>query len=176
MNKRWIMLALVFVARTSTGFQFQALASVAPLMITDLRLSYAELGTLIGLYVLPGAFLSWPGSIIGQRLGERRVVIASLALMVGGGVITANASDFVIAAIARLTSGIGAVVMNILLSKMVADWFAGREVSTALAVMLSSWPVGLGAAVAPLGQVAAVTSWRMSIAVTALWAGIGLLL
>jgi MFS family permease len=176
MNKRWIMLALVFVARTSTGFQFQALASVAPLMITDLRLSYAELGTLIGLYVLPGAFLSLPGSIIGQRLGERRVVIASLALMVVGGVITANASDFVIAAIGRLTSGIGAVVMNILLSKMVADWFAGREVSTALAVMLSSWPVGLGAAVATLGQVAAVTSWRMSIAVTALWAGIGLLL
>jgi len=66
--------------------------------------------------------------------------------------------------------------MNILLSKMVADWFAGKEVSTALAVMLSSWPVGLGAAVATLGHLAAVTSWRTSVAVTAIWSGVGLML
>src|SRR4029453_6843196 len=105
MSKRWIMLALVFITRTSTGFQFQSIASVAPLMMTDLQFSYAELGTLIGLYVLPGALLSLPGSIIGQRMGERRAVVASLALMAVGGLITASAGGFVSAAIGRLISG-----------------------------------------------------------------------
>ncbi len=176
MGNRWVALALVFVTRTSTGFQFQSIASVGPLMITDLGLSYAQLGTLLGLYLLPGALFSLLGGIVGQRLGERRAVLGSLALMAAGGGMTASAGGFAIAATGRLISGVGAVVMNILLTKMVADWFAGEELSTALAVMLSSWPVGLGAAAATLGGVAAATSWRTAVVVTALAAGLGLLL
>jgi MFS family permease len=173
---RWVALALVFVARTSMGFQFQSVASVGPLMLGDLGLSWAQLGTLIGLYMLPGAVVALPGGVIGQRLGERRVVIAGLALMVAGGIATAAADGFVGAAAGRLLSGVGAVTMNILFSKIVADWFAGRELSTAMAVMLTSWPVGLGLAAATLGGLAAETSWRTAVAATAAAAGAGLVL
>lgn len=176
MANRWTALALVFVTRTSMGFQFQSVASVGPLMIADLGLGYAQLGTLIGLYMLPGAFLALPGGVIGQRLGERRVVVAGLALMVAGGLLTAGAGGFATAVAGRVLSGVGAVAMNILLSKLVADWFTGRELSTAMAVMLTSWPVGLGLATATLGGVAAATSWRTAIVVTALAAGLGLVL
>jgi predicted MFS family arabinose efflux permease len=175
MVNRWTMLALVFVARTASGLQFQAVASVAPLMLDELSISYAELGTLIGIYVLPGVIFSVPGSIIGQRLGQRRMVIVSFALMTTGAIVLANAHSFSLAVSGRAVSGLGAIMMNILVTKMVADWFSGREVSTALAVMLSSWPVGLGAAAALLGHVAAMTSWRWAIGVTAAWAAIGLL-
>jgi MFS family permease len=166
MANRWIVLVLVFLTRTSMGFQFQSVASVAPLMIADLRLSYAQLGTLIGLYMLPGAFFALPGGVIGQRFGERRVVVAGLALMVAGGVLTAGAGGFGTAVAGRLLSGVGAVVMNILLAKMVSDWFAGKELSTAMAIMLTSWPVGLGLAAATLGGVAAGTSWRTAVMAT----------
>jgi MFS family permease len=158
------------------GFQFQSVASVAPLMIADLGLSYAQLGTLLGLYMLPGAFFALPGGVIGRRLGERRVVVAGLALMVAGGVLTAAAGGFGMAVTGRLISGVGAVVMNILLARIVSDWFADRELSTAMAVMLTSWPVGLGLAAATLGGVAAATSWRTAVLVTAAAAGLGLLL
>lgn len=176
MANRWAALAIVFLTRCSMGFQFQSVASVAPLMVTDLGLSYAQLGTLIGIYMLPGAFFALPGGVIGQRLGERRVVVAGLALMVAGGVLTATAGGFAAAATGRLLSGIGAVLMNILLTKMVADWFAGKELSTAMAVMLTAWPVGLGIAAATLGGVAAGTSWRTTLLVTAGAAALGLLL
>jgi MFS family permease len=176
MAHRWAALALMFVARTSMGFQFQAVASVAPLLVADLGLNYAQLGTLIGLYMLPGAFLALPGGLIGRRFGERRAVVAGLALMVAGGLLTATAGGFATAVAGRLLSGIGAVLMNILLAKLVADWFAGREISTALAIMLTSWPVGLGLATATLGGVAAATSWRTAIVITALAAALGLVL
>jgi MFS family permease len=176
MSNRWVALALVFLTRTSMGFQFQSVASVAPLMVADLGLSYAQLGTLIGLYMLPGAFFALPGGLIGRRLGDRRVVVGGLALMVAGGVLTASAGGFATAIAGRLLSGAGAVLMNILLAKMVADWFAGKELSTAMAVMLTSWPVGLGLGVATLGGIAAGTSWRTAIMVTALAAALGLLL
>src|SRR2546429_9111860 len=125
-------------------------------------------------YMLPGAFFALPSGVVGQRLGERRTVVGSLALMVVGGLVTAASPGFTVAAAGRLLSGIGAVLMNILLAKMVADWFAEREMSTAMAVMLTSWPVGLGVAAATLGGLATRSSWRMAIVATALAAALGL--
>src|SRR2546426_1065130 len=154
MANRWVALAIVFVTRTSMGYQFQSVASVGPLLVPELGLAWAQLGTLIGLYMLPGAFFALPGGVLGHRLGERRTVVGSLALMVAGGLVTAAAHGFITAAAGRLLSGIGAVLMNILLAKMVADWFADREMSTAMGVMLTSWPVGLGIATATLGPLA----------------------
>src|SRR5437867_5868074 len=176
MLNRWVALAIIFVTRTSMGFQFQAVAAVAPLMVADLGLTWVQLGSLIGLYMLPGAVFALPGGVLGHRFGERRVVAGSVALMVAGGLVTAAAHGFVAAVAGRLVSGIGAVLMNILLAKMVADWFAGREMSTAMGIMLTSWPVGLGIAAATLGALATHASWRAAIVATALVAALGLVL
>ncbi|OLD69292.1 MAG: hypothetical protein AUF63_00885 [Candidatus Rokubacteria bacterium 13_1_20CM_70_15] len=173
---RWVALAIVFVTRTSMGYQFQSVASVGPLLVPELGLAWAQLGTLIGVYMLPGAFFALPGGMLGQRLGERRTVVASLALMVAGGLVTAASHGFALAVSGRLLSGVGAVLMNILLAKMVADWFAEGELTTAMAIMLSSWPVGLGLAAATLGGVATSSSWRMAVATTAVAAALGLVL
>jgi hypothetical protein len=48
MQNRWGVLALVVVARTAMGFQFQSIAAVGSFLVADLGLSYAQLGTLIG--------------------------------------------------------------------------------------------------------------------------------
>jgi len=176
MNSRWVALALMFVTRTSMGFQFQSIGSLAPLVVADLGLSYAQLGTLIGLYLLPGVVLALPGGLIGQRVGDRRAVVASLALMVVGGLLTAWSDSFAVAAAGRLVSGGGSVLMNILLIKITADWFAGREMATAMAVILTAWPVGLGLATAMLGSVATATSWRTAMVVAAVSAALGLII
>jgi MFS family permease len=176
MDSRWVALALIFITRTSMGVQFQSVGSLAPLIVADLGLSYAQLGTLIGLYLLPGVVLALPGGLIGQRVGDRRAVVASLALMVVGGLVTAWSAGFTGAAAGRLISGGGAVLMNILLVKIAADWFAGREMATAMAVMLTAWPVGLGLATATLGTMATATSWRTALVVAAGSAAVGLII
>jgi MFS family permease len=176
MTNRWVALVIVFVTRTSMGFQFQAVAAVAPLMVADLGLTWVQLGSLIGLYMLPGAVFALPGGVLGQRFGDRRTVVGSLGLMVAGGLVTAAAHGFVAAAAGRLVSGAGAVLMNILLAKMVADWFAGRELSTAMGIMLTSWPVGLGIATATLGALGTHASWRVALVASALGAALGLVL
>jgi MFS family permease len=176
MANRWAALAIVFVTRTSMGFQFQSVAAVAPLMVGELHLTWVQLGSLIGLYMLPGAVFALPGGVLGQRFGDRRTVVASLALMVVGGLVTAAAQGFMVAVGGRVLSGVGAVLMNILLAKMVADWFAGRELSTAMGIMLSSWPVGLGVAAATLGSLATHTTWRTAVVATVLVAALGLAL
>lgn len=44
---RWLILAVLFVARASMGFQFQSIASVSAALVREMGFSYAEIGTLI---------------------------------------------------------------------------------------------------------------------------------
>ncbi|HEX2439699.1 MAG TPA: MFS transporter [Methylomirabilota bacterium] len=176
MSNRWVALVLVFLTRSSMGFQFGAIPAAQPLIVADLHLSYAQFGWVFGLYLLPGVVFAAPGGLIGQRFGERRVVIGGLALMAIGATMTALAGGFATATAGRLVSGVGAVLMNILLSRLISDWFAGKELATAMAVMLTSWPVGLGLATSTLGGVAAHWGWRWMIVLTAAAALLGLAL
>ncbi len=142
-QNRWFMLALLFLARTAMGLQFQTVGSVGPILVDALSIEYTAIGTLIGLYLLPGIFISLPGGLLGERFGAKRVVVAGLALMVVGGAIMGMSVSFPAIVCGRLLSGTGAVLMNVLLTKMVADWFAGREIATAMALLVTSWPAGI---------------------------------
>lgn len=175
-KNRWLALAVIFVTRLSFGFQFQSIASVGPLLLDDLRLSYAQLGWLIGLFSLPGVVLAFPGGLLGRRFGERPIAIVGLTLMALGALITAWSSTFAPACAGRTLSGAGFVLANTVLAKMVADWFTGRELATAMAVMLTAWPVGIGVALVSLGGLASAFSWRTALEACAIASALGLVL
>jgi MFS family permease len=154
-------MAIIFLARTTMAMQFQSVAPVAPLVVADLGITYAQLGLLIGLYLLPGTVLALPGGLLGQRFGNRRVALWGLALMVIGGLVTASSHSLWPASAGRILSGAGGVLLNLILAKMTAEWFAGKEISTAMGVMLTSWPFGIGLGAALFGAVGAASSWRL---------------
>lgn len=105
MQNRWGVLGLVVVARIAMAFQFQSVAAVGPLLVADLNLSYAQLGTLIGLYLLPGAVLAMPGGLPGARFGDRTMVLSALGLMALGGVALVAGPSWPAVAGGRLVSG-----------------------------------------------------------------------
>jgi MFS family permease len=53
--------------------------------------------------------------------------------------------------VARLFSGIGAILLNVLISKMVADWFVKERIATAMGIVISSWPLGIAIALLTIG-------------------------
>jgi predicted MFS family arabinose efflux permease len=173
---RWTMLGVIFLTRLSMGIQFQSIASVAPLLVNDLHIGYGQVGWLMGLFMLPGAAIAYPGGMLGRRFGERRLVLLGLALMTLGGLTTAASEGFALAAAGRVASGTGGVLLNVMLTKMVADWFVGREISTAMSIMLTSWPVGIGLALATLGTLAGATSWRVALYLTVIATAIAFVL
>jgi cyanate permease len=139
---RWRMLLVLFLARTAMAFQFQSVPSAGPLLVGDLGISFAQLGTLIGLYMLPGIALALPGGLLARWFGVERIVLAGLALMALGGALMSV--DTVWPAFAgRLVSGAGAVFVNVLMTKMVTDWFAEHDLVPAMALFVASWPLGL---------------------------------
>lgn len=149
------------------GFQFQSIASVSPLLIRDLQLDFALLGTLIGVWMLPGILFAIPGALIGRKFGDKKIVILGLALMVAGSLCIASAHDYGLAVAGRVVSGTGAVLINVLVTKMVADWFASAGLGTAMGILTGSWPLGIGLALVLLGPLAVSSSWSAAMDVTA---------
>ena len=143
MRNRWGILAILFVVRLTIAFQFQSVAAVAPLLQQTFAVGLADIGILIGLYFTPGIVLALPGGAIGRTLGDKPTTIAALLLMTAGSLVMATTEVWGWQMAGRLVSGAGGVLLTVQLTKMGTDWFAGKEIATAMAIFVNSWPAGV---------------------------------
>jgi MFS family permease len=143
LRNRWGVLAVLFTVRLTVAFQFQSVAAVAPLLGREFGLGLADIGLLIGLYFTPGVAIALPGGAVGKKFGDRTTVLLALALMLVGSLMMAATHDWSIQVAGRLVAGAGGVLLNVQMTKMVADWFAGHEISTAMGIFVNSWPAGV---------------------------------
>jgi predicted MFS family arabinose efflux permease len=177
MNARpWLMLAVLFLVRTSMGFQFQTAASIGPLLMEFLAIDNAQIGLLIGLYLLPGLPIALPGGLFGQRFGARRVVAAGLVMMVLGAILASLAAGFPVVAAGRVVSGTGAVLLNVMITKLAADWFTGGKTATAMAILVTSWPLGIAFGLAGGHGITAAFGWAAVLQLSAGLSALTLLL
>jgi predicted MFS family arabinose efflux permease len=172
-KSRWFVLAMLFVCRIGLGFQFQTLGSVSNKLVSELGFSFTEIGTLIGLFLLPGLVLAIPCGYATRFLSDRVLVGLGLLTLGAGGGLAAIADGFGLIAVGRITCGIGFVVSTVYFTKMVADWFVGKELATAMGILVMSWPFGIA-----MGQIghewfAETFDWRAAFTVAAAYCVVG---
>lgn len=137
------------------AFQFQAVAALSPLIEENYGVTLADIGLLIGLYLAPGMIVAIPGGAIAARFGDKRIVGLSMVLMLIGGGLIGWGPGWGSLITGRLLAGAGGVIINVVMTKMLVDWFVNREISTALAIFINSWPVGIALALLILPNLAA---------------------
>ena len=158
-RRAWAILAALLLARIGFGYEYQSVPSLGPGLIARLHLSYAGFGSLIGVYMITGAFVALPLGLLGRRFGDRLVLGGGMALMAAGQALCALAPDGRGIAIGRAVSGFGAVAMMVLQSKVIADWFAGRRFMLAISLSSAAYPVGVGLAQLVLPPLARAWGW-----------------
>lgn len=173
MSERWRVLALLFLIRTTMAFQFGSVGALGPLVGQVFQVDAADVGLLIGLYLSPGIVIALPGGAIGRFFGDKRAVLAGLALMTLGGGVMAFGATWEAQIVGRVLAGVGGLVLNVLMTKMVTDWFAGREIATAMAIFINSWPVGIAIALVAQPFVAAAGGIFGAFGLTAALAALG---
>ena len=157
----WTMLALLALARSTIGYVYQSIGSAGPAIAADLAIEFALVGTLIGIFMLPGIVLSLPSGLLATRRGDKPLMLVGLALTTVGGLVTALADGFVVAAIGRLVTGVGFTAASFFFVKATLDWFAAqRGLPLAMAVLLNSWPLGIGLGLATQGELTLLFGWR----------------
>ncbi|HEX3574384.1 MAG TPA: MFS transporter [Rhodopila sp.] len=172
----WIILASLALARIAFGYQFQSIATVGTALVDRFALSYARLGSLIGIYNLFGVFAALPLGLLGRRFGDRWVLGAGLALMTGGTCFGAWADTISGIAAGRAAAGFGAVAMIVLQGKVIADWFSGARFMIGISVSVCSFPIGMGLAQIAVPPILAQGGLHAALLSGALPAGMALLL
>jgi MFS family permease len=169
LTNRWAVLLLLFLVRGGMGMQYQLPAALSPLFIGEFALSLADVGLLIGLYHAPGALLAFPGGAIAARLGDKRVVLAALVLMMLAELIVAASSLWPIQIAARFAAGAGGIFLNVVMTKMLADWFAEEDTATAMAIFGNAALFGMGLALLVLPHVATIAGRPTASIIVALY-------
>jgi nitrate/nitrite transporter NarK len=62
------------------------------------------------------------------------------------------------------------------MSKMVTDWFAGKEIATAMAIFVNSWPAGIALCLLLLPAVAAANGMAAALLLTTAFCAVGFIL
>ena len=169
---RWQVLVALTLARTLMGYQFQAVAAVGPGLREAEGLGHGAFGLLLGVYLLPGILIALPGGALGRWFGAARLVQAGVVLMLAGAVLMGAGFLWE----GRILSGIGAVFLNVLATKLVADWFQGPDLPMAMGLLITSWPLGLGLAMVTLPAIAGMAGVTVALNAVSLVAAVALAL
>jgi len=176
LESRWLILAVLFIARFALGYQFQSAGSVAPFLLLDLGIDYAQVGFLIGAFLLPGVAISVPSGYLIRRFGDKNIVAAGMVLMVVGGVLMGAGQTYGVLLVGRLLSGTGGAILVVVMLKMIIDWFAEKELFFGMAVFIIGWPIGIAAAQATQSRWAEAHAWQSVFFATAALVAVALLL
>ncbi|MEX0280723.1 MAG: CynX/NimT family MFS transporter [Arenibacterium sp.] len=166
---RWRILALLFFARIGLGFQFQTMASVGDGLVVAFGLDYAGVGLLIGLFMAPGLLLALPAGALGRLIADRDMVVLGLGALALGGLVSSFASGSVGIGVGRVLAGAGFLFTTLYFTKMVADWFDGREIATAMSILVMSWPFGIAMGQVGHAWLAEAFDWRVPFQVASVY-------
>jgi MFS family permease len=158
---RWRILALLFLARIGLGFQFQTVASVGDNLVVAFGLDYIGVGFLIGLFMAPGLFLAIPAGYWGRFVSDRIMVVLGLGVLAIGGFVSSLAAESWTIGLGRICAGAGFLFTTLYFTKMVADWFEGREIATAMSVLVMSWPFGIAMGQVGHAWLAGTYGWQL---------------
>jgi predicted MFS family arabinose efflux permease len=159
LESRWLILALLFIARFALGYQFQSAGSVAPFIKPDLHIDYAQVGLLIGAFLFPGLAISVPSGFVIRRFGDKNIVVVGMVLMIAGGVLMGLGQTYGVLLVGRLLSGTGGTIVIVVTLKMIIDWFAEKELFLGMAVFIIGFPIGIAAAQATQSRWAEMYGW-----------------
>lgn len=93
---------LLFVTRMTRLFAYGFLAVVLGLYLATVGLSDPQIGLVLSLTLLGDAMISLPITIIADRIGRKRMLIAGAGLMIFAGVVFALTSDITLLTIAAI--------------------------------------------------------------------------
>ena len=168
-NSRWRTLLYVYIFMLAYSFVFQVIPPVLGFIVSSLGISHTQAGSLMSFFALPGIFISIPGGILADLYGPRRVSTAALAIALAGSLLVGLGKSYPLLVTGRLVTGIGAGIIAIVSSQMIARWFTKGDLGTAMGIYNTAMPAGTIFALNVFGRIAALANWRLPVILTALY-------
>ncbi len=140
---RWLVLASAMVSFFAVGMTFFAVPPLVGTLRAEFALSNLAIGLLMGAIAVPAVALSLPLGAALDRWSPRGAGLAGLAAMLAGSVMFATAPGYGWLLGGRLVFGVGALLVNLLLARLLSVVFAGRELALAMGLFTATYPASM---------------------------------
>jgi len=147
-RRRHSILAVLFSAYLLCYMDRMAIATAIPFIAKDFGLSPLGMGSVLSAFFIGYAAMQFPGGILSDRFGPRRVMVASIAGWSLFTLFTGMANSLTALLAIRVLFGLSEGSFPPGASKTIALWFPQDEVGRANGFQLAA--VQIGAAIAPL--------------------------
>jgi predicted MFS family arabinose efflux permease len=161
-KRRWVILGVATLSCLAFATTMQSVPPILSLIMAEFQLTYAQGGLLMSLFALPGIAISIPAGMLTDRYGQKTIGITCFALMIVGTAIFASGNSLPVLILGRVVAGAGALTILVLAPQLLAQWFAGREMGTAMGVLNTALPIGTILSLNFLSLLGENLGWRTS--------------
>jgi MFS transporter, ACS family, glucarate transporter len=174
MRVRWSVFMFLLLFGVVAYVQRTAISVAAEPMMPELGLSQLQIGWLETGFLVTYTIFQFPGGLLGQAMGARRMLTACGGVAVLAAIafpllpwVAREGALFALLLLAQLVLGAGQAPLFAMVSGTLERWFPSRQ--WALTQGLTTSGVGLGAAIAPalIASLMVVTGWRQAMLIAA---------
>ncbi|MGY1634542.1 MFS transporter [Geodermatophilus sp. SYSU D01186] len=163
----WLVFALAFALLLSDFMCRQVLAAVFPFLKAQWALTDTQLGALSSVVALTVALLTVPLSVLGDRLGRRRAILAMAGLWSLATLGSALAADYGQLLAARVLVGVGEAAYGSVGLAVVLALFPAHRRATLSGAFTAGAAFGAVLGIAVGGALAPRFGWRWAVAAMA---------
>jgi predicted MFS family arabinose efflux permease len=155
------LLALLTALNVLNFVVRQLIPSLAPLLIVDLGLTRAQIGSLVGfafvvVYSVAGLVLG----VVADRWPRRRLVAGGVTIWSATTAVSGAARGYLALAVPRVFCGLGQAALTPAALAMLGDVFPARRLGLASGIYYAGLPIGTGLSLALAGWLAPRYGWR----------------
>jgi MFS family permease len=157
-NYRWYILAVTMITYgVVTGMARLCMPVLFKQISDDIGLSVTQIGAIWGMDPLAGVFIGLPGGLLADRFGVRRTV-AVVCIMAGiFGALRGISVNFISMAAIMFLFGLTVAAVPSVVPKVTAEWFGGRQLGMANAMLNIAW--GIGSMIATMLSATVLAPW-----------------
>ncbi|MDG6999095.1 MAG: MFS transporter [Nitrososphaerota archaeon] len=141
-NTQYMNFAVSWTTQTTTAMLIFAVPALAPLLVSHLALTRAEIGGLVGITYIGVSTTSMLFGIVADNIGIRKVLfighLAEAVSIVGASI----SHNFISLAVSMLGVGMGYSAITPVTSKAIHDWFPSRNRGSVMGLKQTGTTVG----------------------------------
>jgi sugar phosphate permease len=139
---RWTILVLCWFIYFSFGLTSTTLSAIAPLVRSDLNLSYSQMGFILGTWQLVYTVAAFPLGFLIDRIGAYKSLLLAASIVSISAILRSFASSFETMTVFVAIFGFGGCIVSIGIPKIAATWFSGKERATATGIYATGGTTG----------------------------------
>lgn len=159
-HTRWSLVLIATIAGFAAALNVGKVSPTLSLLQQELALSLLQMGWVVSSYSGLVMLIAVPVGLLSAKAGHYRLTLLGLVLLGGGALTSTYAADIVVLLAARITEGLGYVMVAIAAPALITQVVNPKDRAMAMGIWATWMPVGICIMLLSAPTIIAASGWR----------------